>query len=258
MTEFAKKMEGKARKFIDRLIDEGELAEKLYRDDRNFKPWYSPRDLIDRAAKEGKIDRVLIGVNPAGNPRSHDQTTFDRLWEHPINIARPFNAFLDESWKGQSPGKEKLQVAVQDVFRALCCDGWKSLLRNTVCFNVCPIRTDNAQRIPTAAWDASVKWCLEVLECLRPTRIICFAIFDKGGSPARRSPWHAIDREYQIEHKFRADVKRQRNDFPAFVLAGEASIGALSSCEVIGVPHLSYHHCNNKMYDALGEYLAQC
>ena len=257
---FAEEMEGKAREFILRLINQGafdkKLYEELYRDNRNFKPWYSPRGLIDRGVEGAERVGVLIGVNPAGCPAEYDQTTVDRCWEQPISLDKPFNAFLDESWENQPPGNAKLQVAVQDVFKELYND-WKNDLRNTVCFNVCPIRTHDAGSIPDPVWDASVKWCLEVLECLKPNRIICFAVFTPDGKPARRSPWHAINRKYQIKPDFCANVKRSRDTFPAFVLACEARKGALSGCEVIGIPHLSYHHGNKKMYDELRQYLAQ-
>ena len=250
-TGFAVKMERKAREFIDQLIEDGVLAEELYGDNRNFKPWYSPRDLIDQTAKNGRVERVLIGVNPGGCPGERDPTTKERCWERPMNDVSPFNAYIAERWKGAKRGEASLQSAVLEVFKALYGTKCESKLRNTICFNVCPVRTHDASCIPPQLWTKSVQWCLEVLECLNPKRIICFAVFDKNGKPAHRSPWRAINCEYQIERNFCSDVKRWRNDFAAFVLAGYARTGALSDCEVIGVPHLSYHHRNKKMYDAL-------
>ena len=220
----------------------------------NVVPFQSPYANFDPEV----CDTVVLGISPGGNPRNPSTIEATYL----ANLDKPrgeFNAYLHDTWEHvDAPGKANLQQGVQRVFQTLYDPGdWEQKLRSAASFNVCPLRTGNARHTPKEVWEESVEWCQQVLEHLRPTRIICFAVFNEDGKPAYRSPWHSIDNLYQIENNYRADVNRPCNNFPAFVLAGYARTGALSGCEVIGIPHLSYHHRNKKMYDALREYLAQ-
>lgn len=253
-TGFAEEMEHKARKFVDRLIEDGVLANELYGDNRNFKPWYSPRDLIDQAAKNGRAERVLIGVNPGGCPGEHDPTTKKRCWERPMNAARPFNAYIDEKWKGAAKrGEASLQVAVQAVFDALYPGGSESKLRNTVCFNVCPFRTHDASCIPPKLWTQSVQWCLEVLECLKPNRIICIS------NIGPKTPWTAVGGPRKEKACFSRDVRATKMGFPNFVLADKAGRRQLNGCEIISTPHLSWARgaVLENTLSALREYASQ-
>ena len=260
MTDFAKQMHEEA-EYIgsdmkDAMKDASHDDWSPRVDDRtNVKPFYSPYANFDPAI----CDTVVIGVNPGGKPRTPDTVEATYL----ANLEKPrgeYKAYLDETWAHvDAPGKANLQQGVAKVFQTLYGPGdWERRLCDAASFNVCPIRTGKARHTPKEMWEESVKWCRRVLEHLRPTRIICFAVFNEDGKPAYRSPWHAIDSSFQIERDFSADVIRPLNDSPAFVLAGEVRSGEFSGCEVIGVPHLSYHHRNEKMYDALREYLAQC
>lgn len=230
---FAEEMERKARDFIDRLIQDGVLANELYGDNRNFKPWYSPRALIDQAAKHGKVECVLIGVNPGGCPGERDPTTKERRWERPMTDVSPFNAYIDERWKSAKRGEASLQVAVQKVFKALHDSMCEPKLRNTICFNVCPIRTHDASCIPPQLWTKSVEWCLEVLEHLNPDRIICISNYGK------MTPWTAVDGPQLKKARFWRDVRKSKNGFPNFVLADRAGHPKLNACEIISTPHLS-------------------
>lgn len=218
---FADEKEHDARRFINDLVEQGVLAKGLYGDDRNFKPWYSPRDLIDKGV--GGIDRVLIGVNPGGCPGESDPTTVKRRWEQPMDVDRPFNAYLDECWGDKKPGSSALQDAVQKVFKALYDNVWEYKLRKTICFNVCPIRTHDSSCIPSDAWTESVRWSLEVLDRIRPVTVICIA---NGNS----SPWQELRVNALPPFKFART---------AHLKHGRAYLSDGTAMRVVGLPHLS-------------------
>ena len=230
-TGFAVEMERKAREFIDRLIAERVLSGDLYRDDRNFKPWYSPRGVIDEGV--GGVGCVLIGVNPGGCPGEHDPTTNERRWERSMDDDHPFNAYIDEKWERKKMGEAPLQRAVQKVFKALYRDERKSKLklRNTVCFNVCPIRTHDTSCIPEGLWKESVDWCLEVLERLKPKHVICI-----GNGEETKSPWAAMKRKngFKELHEPSWKIGKVRLKY------GEFNTETLARTSVIGLRHLSY------------------
>lgn len=230
-TGFAEEMERKARDFIDRLIEDGVLAKELYEDDRNFKPWYSPRDLIDQAAQDGGIDRVLIGVNPGGCPGENDPTTKDRRWEREWNPSKPFNAYIDEKWKTPTPGDAPLQRAVQNVFEAFYDTKWEPKLRKTICFNVCPIRTANTKEhnLPEPVWSECVEWCQKVLDHLRPKVIVC------NGNGQDRSAWTAVCGMYQTVYMPK-NIPIKKN---VQIKYGRFRRETEDSFVVVGVPHLS-------------------
>ena len=259
MTDFARKMHCEAEAMATDMAKAMNAASPNGWSPRvgagtNVKPFYSPYANFDPEV----CDTVVIGVNPSGNPRKPD--SIEATYLDDLNKPRgEYNAYLDETWaRLNEPGIAGLQQGVKAVFRTLYEPATREQkLRNAASFNVCPLRTNESQHIPIAVWKASVNWCRKVLEYLNPKRIICFAVFTPDGKPADRSPWHAIDCKYQIKPDFCADVERARDPFPAFVMAGETRSDAFAGCEVIGVPHLSYHHCNNQVYEALEKYLAQ-
>ena len=232
-TGFAKMMEDDAVGFINKLMCDEVLDRGLYGDDLNFKPWYSSRGLIDNAV--GGVDRVMIGVNPGGTPGDPDRTTVDRRWEREMNPNKPFNAYLDESWKGQPAGEFRLQIGVRNAFEALYEDQWERKLRYTVCFNVCPLRTSKAEHIPDELWCESVKWFGRVLDNLKPTTIIC-------NGTSRPSPWDELNvtRDYC-----------ERAGRGPFLRSGVAHIGDTHKARVIGIPHLSYNAYNYGLHDLL-------
>ena len=223
----ALKREREAREFIDRLVEHGKLDGFLYGNDRNFKPWYSPRGLIDNL--RGRVDRVLIGVNPGGSPREPDQTTVDRLWEVALNPSRPFNAYLDERWEGSRPGTSRLQRGVRNVFRVLYQDQWEAHLRNTACFNVCPVRTSDSSKIQTDLWLYSMEWCKSVLNDLTPRMIIC-----NGNSDDDRSPWTVLKTAYNLD-RIESEPLGDSNRSVKF------GVASVEGTKVLAVPHLSRH-----------------
>ena len=229
-TGFAEEMESDARKFINELICKGKLDDELYDDDSNFKPWYSPRGLIDDVVV--RVDRVLIGINPGGCPSKPDRTTEERRWEDALDPSRPFNAYLDESWEGYPEGKAPLQQGVRNVFRVLYQHERDIKLRYTACFNVCPVRTRDSRKIQTDLWDHSVDWCKQVLNCLMPTTIIC-----NGNDNAKKSPWTVLRTAYGID-LIQCVPLGVTNRFVKF---GVATVGPLEGTKVLAVPHLSRH-----------------
>ena len=221
-TGFAKMMEDDAVGFINKLTCDEVLDRGLYSGNRNFKPWYSPRGLIDNAV--GGVDRVLIGVNPGGTPGDPDRTTVDRRWEREMNPNKPFNAFLDESWEGCPEGESPLQIGVRNVFEALYVEQWEVTLRNTACFNVCPARSRNSRRIHRLLWDESVKWFGRVINDLKPTTMIC------NGNGLWRSPWSVL-RVVQLWSEPLTET--------AYLKFGTATLSDGHVAFVIGIPHLT-------------------
>lgn len=229
-TGFAEEMEAEARKFID------ELKSDVYRDYRNFKPWYSPRWMFDEM--QSVSGRLLIGTNPGGDPSMPDDTTGSN-YERFLNSPCRCNAFLDESWNCQPKGNSDLQCSVRKVFKSLYgqSDG-DFQLRRTACFNVSPIRSKRANDLPKEAWEASVEWFQEVVKQLRPDTIICI-----GSAKSGRSPWVALEVEQQWCHKI---SKTARLRF------GITRITASHMAKVIAIPHPTGAAFNrDRLYQAL-------
>jgi hypothetical protein len=65
---------------------------------------YTPESTLERARV------ILVGLNPGG-----DQVGRPSKWDYRSGV----NAYLDESWRGLSPGKHHLQVQVAALFLAL-------------------------------------------------------------------------------------------------------------------------------------------
>lgn len=217
--------EQEAREFIDRLISQGSLDGDLFGDHRNFKPWYSHRALFQKGIK-----RVYIGIDPGGDPMFPDNTTGPQY--QTFLEGDSYNAFLDESWTGSVAGEAPLQKRTRRVFHEL--SGGLSAddeLRQTACFNVCPLRTGESNNIQSALWYESVEWCKRVIEDLSPATIIC-----NGSAMSGRSPWAAIN----VMQDWCAPVSRR-----AYLRTGIAHIGDTHATRVIGLPHLTgarYNH----------------
>ena len=252
-TSFALQMERKAHGIAELMQRESRKPWQLEVNGRsNVKPFYSPYRLFE-PRPEG-VERVLIGVNPGGDPKRPDTTTGPGYMDF-LESSEPLNSFLNECWNGREPGKANMQVGIANVFESLYgVSGWEAALRSTATFNVCPLRTRNADDIPNDVWEASVKWCVELLIELRPSTIVCFAVLDKKGCPALRSPWHVIEESFRVDVGFREDVTRAGSTWPAFVYAGRIRGGELDDCEVMGIPHISYNWNNQRMFAALRDY----
>ena len=211
----------------------------------NIKPWYSPYANFEPEM----CDVVVIGVNPGGNPKRPDNTTGPM---YGMNLNKPrgkYNAYLDETWEGETAaGKGKLQRGVVSLFQALYgADEWERQLRNAASFNVCPLRTRKARHIPWDAWNESLGWCRNILSYLEPERVICLA------NVGPRTPWAAV-KGPRDNAGFYRDFGKPGDDYPTVVQAGVAGFAGLNRCEVIGVPHLSYHYDNDAVFEALGAY----
>lgn len=251
-TSFARQMERKAHGIAQLMEDVVPTWNREVNGRSNIKPFYSPYRLFE-PRPEG-VGCALIGVNPGGDPRHPDETTGPRYIDF-LESPESCNSFLDESWNGRGPGKANMQVGVANVFKSLYgVDEWESALRSTATFNVCPLRTQCAGDIPVKVWKASVEWCLELLVEFRPSTIVCFAVLDKRGYPAPKSPWQAIDGYFRVDIGFREDVTRAGSTWPAFVYAGRILGDELNGCEVVGIPHISHNWDNRRMFAVLREY----
>lgn len=208
---FAVKMEGKAEAIAvlmkacvatnwRRRVERADFAYS------NIKPWYNPRWMFQPRPRG--VERVFVGINPAGNPNTpgpvnglqcgNGRCDHDRLSYYDAEPCdRPYNDWLDaRCWPGRGPHHQK---RTRRVFKNLYRKRWEQRLRQTSCFNVCPLRTESADDIPDCVWHKSVAWFLEVLENLSPRTIIC-----NGSGKSGKSPWAVIDNCLGIwqQHQF--------------------------------------------------------
>ena len=208
-----------AREFIDRLISQGSLDGNLFADHRNFKPWYSHRALFRKGIK-----RVYVGIDPGGDPMFPDNTTGPQY--QTFLEGDSYNAFLDESWTGSLAGEAPLQKrtrrAFEELYGASMADG---LLRQTACFNVCPVRTGESNDIQQSLWDECVAWFKCVINDLRPTTIICNSSAMNGCSP-----WAALN----VTQDWCERVNKR-----AFLRSGWIELTGTHKVRVIGLPHLT-------------------
>lgn len=246
MTTFAQRMEQRALGIADVMAKERPQLAHLYADGRNIVPWFSAPCMF-----EGPADRVFLATNPGGNPdhftRRLRPGTRDSAGD--MSEGRRFNRWLDESWgegKPKPAGEARNQVAVKRAFDALYGDGLgEQVLRDTPCFEVCPLRTYEARDIPYTVWDASVLWCHEVLEYLRPKTII-----SNGNREGVLSAWSAVQRMYGM-YGFERLGKRQLFGNAALKW-GRVTSGSLQGTILIGMPHLS-RFGDRRLYNALRE-----
>ena len=192
----------------------------------NVKPWYS-----SLSAFKPNVDIVLIGANPAGDPGNPPEDSEVDTYQG--NLKREgYNAYLDESWKGLPKGEEKFQRGVRTAFSALTLKGNEmagdALLRNSVCFNVCPVRTKITDQIPMAVWRRSEDWCMEVLRFLNPGLIICNGLGDRSPLSTVNGPDHTVE-VMHLEQFGSGCIRFGR-------VKGD---GPLTGCRIMGIPHLS-------------------
>ena len=214
--------EREAREFIDRLISQGKLDRELFGDHRNFKPWYSHRSLY----QEG-IARVYVGIDPGGDPMFPDNTTGPQY--QTFLEGDDYNAFLDESWTGSVAGEAPLQNRTRRVFRELYGESVADdLLRQTACFNVCPLRTGESTKIHKILpdlWRECVEWFSSVINDLMPTTIICNSSAKNGSSP-----WAALN----VTQDWYKRVNKN-----AYLRSGWIELTSTRKARVIGLPHLT-------------------
>lgn len=225
MSEFTDRMETKAVEIAAQMEHTSRYGwQALIGDRSNIKPWYSARSAI----KPG-VDVVVIGANPGGDAGAPPNDAKFESYQRDLN-RDGFNAYLDESWDGARPGQSKLQRGVRTVFSTLyggSANGDKSL-RDSVCFNVCPLRTSGTSEIPPRVWNTSERWCVEVLTHLKPSLIIC------NGVGAGMSSWSAIG---AAGNRVNLVHSERLGNFT--VRGGTIATGELSGSKVLGIPHLS-------------------
>ena len=243
MTTFAHLAEQRALSIGDVMRRARPQLAHLYDDGRNLVPWFSAPCMFEAPA-----ERVFLATNPGGvpehfpwqlRPRDHD-------CEQDDCADRPWNRWLDEEW-GKPAGQAHNQVAVKRAFDALYGDGLgEQVLRDTPCFEVCPLRTHRADDIPSAVWDASIVWCQEVLEQLRPQTII-----SNGNGESTHSAWTAVQRMYKFER-----IGQRRLFGTASLKWGRVTGGPLGGAILIGMPHLSRTR-GRPLYNALRDLSAE-
>ena len=206
------------------------------RDRTNVKPWYSPRSAFRR---KGGV--VLIGANPAGCPQCPQDDSIIDDYKANLNCA-DYNAYLKESWNEKDPGCDVLQKRVRKAYRKLY-PGFDSdeLLRETACFNVCPLRTPEVRKIPKPIWRASVRWCKRVIDHLEPRLVICV-----GSAKTGNSPWAAMKSGYNLSEVQCVPVQAN-----ASIRWGRANCGVLKGRTVLALPHLSWFG-GAMLFDTLG------
>lgn len=208
----------------------------LYIDGRNVRPWFSSPSLFESSA-----ERVFLATNPGGQADCHPERLVPGAYDcgQSGRTASPHNCWLDDSWEGSPPGRDKRQVPVQQAFNVLYGSDWASVLRNTPSFEVCPLRTAEVGLLPQGVWDKSIDWCREVLERVSPNTIVT------NGNSEQRSPWGAIKRMYGVDELEPKPVMRNVS-----LKVGRITSGKLAGTKVIDVPHLSRFGCE-PLYGAL-------
>lgn len=237
MTTFAHRMEVRALSIGDVMCSARPQLAHLYNDGRNAVPWFSAPCMF-----EGPAERVFLATNPGGDPENYRWRLRPRDYdcERDGCADGPRNRWLDEEW-GKPAGQSHNQVAVKRAFDALYGDGLgEQVLRDTPCFEVCPLRTHKAGDIPGAVWDASIVWCQEVLEQLRPKTII-----SNGNREWTHSAWAAVQQMYQFER-----MGKRRLFGSASLKWGRVTGGPLDGAVLIGMPHLSRMR-GRPLYNAL-------
>ena len=242
-TTFAERMEQRALGVADVMARVRPGLAHLYAGGRNVVPWFSAPCMFERTAV-----RVFLATNPGGNPDAHPWTYSSEGHVCGMNECAdgPRNRWLDEEW-GKPAGQSHNQVAVKRAFDALYGDGLgEQVLRDTPCFEVCPLRTHRAGDIPSAVWDASVPWCQEVLEHLQPKTII-----SNGNREGTLSAWSAVQRMYRFER-----MGERRLFGSAALKWGRVTSGPLRDAILVGMPHVSRHR-GRPLYRALRELSAE-
>lgn len=241
---FAEEMEGKARKFVNRLIKDGVLSEELYGDDRNFKPWYSPKWMYEPI--ENGVDRLFVGINPGGDPANPDETDAGHVCadEASHGINGEYNRWLCEYWGATTKSGIRKpnphQAAAWLAFEAMFGHArWEDVLIHTPTTNVCPVRTQGAGGIRDEVWESSKGWFKTLLHRLKPEMIICNGNVENG-----KSPWAVLKAGGMIERYRSREVAKT-----AYFKRGTYRCDDLKA-DVIGMPMLS-RFATPKLYQEL-------
>ena len=221
--KFLEKMAGKAKRIEDKLGNQDHWAKPFYSDLQVFEPG---------------VPRVFIGLNPGGDGGSKQYYKADRSAKKIRSGDVPyFNAYLDENWgnstrRPSGRGQAPLQIAAQRVFGSMYGSNWENTLRNTPCFNLVPVCTNNSENPNlNRIWDDGVEWGIELLEYLKPQSIILYANKQSG-----KSVWRALEQKRGLI-KTDAPIDLRPKTFRIYT--GVVQRGTLRDVPVIGLPHLS-------------------
>lgn len=217
------------------------LEEHLDCTDHWAKPFYSNVYIF-----KPEVERVFIGLNPGGNRHSkkyYKKYKYEkRIWSKDELL---FNSYLDERWGdepsgAQRKGEDRLQIAVQQVFKTMYGPDWKATLRNTPCFNLIPVSTKDASDSKLdKIWVNGVEWSVELLEYLKPKFIV---LYGNGRKKDDKSVWRALEQNlHLIDCCPRIDVTKTFK-----IYTGVIPKGTLKGTPVLGLPHLSRIHPSNK------------
>ena len=214
----------------------------------NIKPWYNPRWMFGAKG----VDRVLVGINPGGNPDKpgpangqpcdDDKCDNDRLSYYDDDpCCEPYNDWVDaKCWQGRG---RLHQERVKCVFASIYdvdVDDVEPTMRATPSFNVCPLRTNGTDGIPDCVWHQSKRWFKRVIKGLQPRKIICNG---NGIGANSRSPWRVmipkLDRWKKIDLEGTQNLKLG-------IIANEGR----KPVRVIGLPPL-YRYSGSELYSEL-------
>lgn len=214
----------------------------------NVKPFYSPI-----ANLNANICRVVfIADNPGGRPSNPDGTTghdYERFLEAPFG---EYNAFIHEKWGQHAEGNAPMQLAVQQVFQVVFgAANWYRALMQSVCLNVCPLRTRGTNHIPCSVWVRCEAWSNRILDVMKPELILCCGNSDDYQGAIGKSPWASLRRriefdDYSVEQWSRGGVSLKHGKFNA---------GPLRGVSVVGMRHLSAERYVQTTIDLLREHL---
>ena len=223
-TSFARKMERKAH----------DIAESWPGYDSDIKCWYNPRCMF-----EGTAERVFIGINPRLEPSTQQGEDHSYL-DYECND-RTYNEWIDGRWPGS--GSEH-QSKVRDAFKALYGDdAWERVLRDTPCFNVCPLRTKSPTDISDSLWEQYVSWSHDITLYLKPSTIICNGNSEDYGDQLGKSPWNAVRTKFAVqriaEHPYVVVDRRTGKKQCVKLKVGKMLDGELTGTNVIGLPQLT-------------------
>lgn len=170
----------------------------------------------------------LVGLNPGGDPKTHDSQTESEPLGHPRRAAeRPdWNKYVDEDW-GPSHGRNLLQQRIASLADAVLPGGPEGL-RTAFCTNALFMRGNLTKANGGALWSACRPWHIEWLRVVQPPAILCFG----NGEAVSPYSW------------FRSlmEGRRERGYVPCYAGFGaKASDGLINGklTRLVGVPHLS-------------------
>lgn len=216
------------------LRNKSKEAEQLAKDARSKKHWAKPYYSDVHLFYPG-IECCFVGVNGAGN---YDSYIIDQSDENEKKIwsgKKPYhNAYLDERWgkdKGRprTTGEAKLQKAVQAVFQSIYGGTQHHELRNTACFNLSPVSSDNFDVLPVKIRNSCIQWGISLVTYLCPKVVIAMG---KAGEILSTS----LKWDQELE---KCSRRRKTGECMAKVRLGTLYLKPNVASRMLWLPHLS-------------------